>query len=149
MPITRTVMIDDDGSGTTGTIFNNAWKQELYDQIDGIAPTRLAWAPGATGIGTVGAGFYFVLGSLVYVTARLTWPANADASAAAFSLPVPAVSGFDGGLYQSYGAAHHRLWINNSGSTVCSVLNAATGATRTHQELSSALFIVHGIYARV
>lgn len=34
MPITRTPMIDDDGSGTTGTILNNAWKQELYGQID-------------------------------------------------------------------------------------------------------------------
>jgi hypothetical protein len=34
MAITRTAMIDDDGSGTTGTILNNAWKQELYGQID-------------------------------------------------------------------------------------------------------------------
>ena len=34
MPITRTSMMDDDGSGTTGTILNNAWKQELYNQID-------------------------------------------------------------------------------------------------------------------
>jgi hypothetical protein len=30
-------MIDDDGSGTTGTIINNAWKQELYNQIDALA----------------------------------------------------------------------------------------------------------------
>ena len=36
MAITRTVMVDDDGSGTTGTILNNAWKQELYNQIDGV-----------------------------------------------------------------------------------------------------------------
>jgi len=35
MAITRTPMIDDDGSGTTGTIINNAWKTELYNQIDG------------------------------------------------------------------------------------------------------------------
>ena len=34
MAITRTPMIDDDGSGTTGTIFNAAWKDELYNQID-------------------------------------------------------------------------------------------------------------------
>jgi hypothetical protein len=34
MAITRTAMIDDDGSGTTGTIINNAWKQQFYDQID-------------------------------------------------------------------------------------------------------------------
>jgi hypothetical protein len=37
MPITRTPMIDDDGSGTTGTIINNAWKQEFYGQIDALA----------------------------------------------------------------------------------------------------------------
>ena len=47
MPITRTAMVDDDGSGLTGTILNNAWKQELYGQIDGAlllpqpAPFRL------------------------------------------------------------------------------------------------------------
>ena len=34
---TRTPIVDDDGSGTTGTILNNAWKQELYGQIDGRA----------------------------------------------------------------------------------------------------------------
>jgi hypothetical protein len=30
----RTNWIDDDGTGTTGTVLNNAIKQELYDQID-------------------------------------------------------------------------------------------------------------------
>jgi len=35
MPITRTPWIDDDGTGTTGTIINNAEKQALYNQIDG------------------------------------------------------------------------------------------------------------------
>lgn len=34
MAITRTQDVDDDLTGTTGTIRNNAWKQELYDQID-------------------------------------------------------------------------------------------------------------------
>lgn len=42
MPIDRTPIIDDDGTGTTGTVIDNAWKQELYDQIDsygaGIVP---------------------------------------------------------------------------------------------------------------
>jgi hypothetical protein len=43
MPITRTPMVDDDGTGTTGTIINDAWKQELYDQIDAaIAAGTLA-----------------------------------------------------------------------------------------------------------
>lgn len=34
MAITRTAWTDDDGSGTTGTIINNAEKTTLYDQID-------------------------------------------------------------------------------------------------------------------
>jgi hypothetical protein len=37
MPITRTNIIDDDGTGQTGTPLNNTWKQELYDQIDAVA----------------------------------------------------------------------------------------------------------------
>jgi hypothetical protein len=32
--ISRTAIVDDDGTGTTGTVLGNAWKQELYDQID-------------------------------------------------------------------------------------------------------------------
>lgn len=35
MAISRTTLIDDDGSGTTGSILNNAWQQNFYNQIDG------------------------------------------------------------------------------------------------------------------
>jgi len=42
MAITRTPMVDDDGSGTTGTVINNAWKTELYNQIDAALPAALA-----------------------------------------------------------------------------------------------------------
>ena len=45
MPITRTAMIDDDGSGTTGTIINNAWKQEIYNQIDAFVGGPLITVP--------------------------------------------------------------------------------------------------------
>ncbi len=34
--ITRTAWTDDDGSGTTGTVINNAVKTELYNQIDAL-----------------------------------------------------------------------------------------------------------------
>jgi hypothetical protein len=37
MPITRTPWIDDDGTGTTGTIINNAEKTLLYNQIDAMS----------------------------------------------------------------------------------------------------------------
>ena len=43
MAITRTPIVDDDGSGTTGTVINNAWKQQFYDQIDAVAPGPPAW----------------------------------------------------------------------------------------------------------
>jgi hypothetical protein len=43
MPITRTPMVDDDGSGTTGTIINAAWKTELYNQIDGLIGAGGQW----------------------------------------------------------------------------------------------------------
>lgn len=34
MAITRTAWVDDDGTGTSGTVINNAVKTELYNQID-------------------------------------------------------------------------------------------------------------------
>jgi hypothetical protein len=50
MAITRTPMVDDDGSGQSGTVVNNAWKSELYDQIDGaLGPAGAIPAPGAAG----------------------------------------------------------------------------------------------------
>lgn len=39
MAISRTAMVDDDGTLTTGTIINNAWKTQLYDQIDALFTT--------------------------------------------------------------------------------------------------------------
>jgi hypothetical protein len=43
--ITRTNWIDDDGSGTTGTVINNAVKTDLYNQID-IALAKVAQLAG-------------------------------------------------------------------------------------------------------
>jgi hypothetical protein len=50
MPVTivRTGMQDDDGTGTTGTVINNAWKTEFYNQID----QALAKVPMLTGNNT-------------------------------------------------------------------------------------------------
>lgn len=63
MAITRTPIIDDDGSGTTGTIINNAWKTELYNQIDALPSVAGVWTAytptwaGPDGIGpTLGNG---------------------------------------------------------------------------------------------
>jgi hypothetical protein len=46
MAITRTPIIDDSGSGQDGTVIDNAWKQEFYNQIDALyAPSLAAWTP--------------------------------------------------------------------------------------------------------
>jgi hypothetical protein len=37
-------MVDDDGSGTVGTIINNAWKTELYNQIDATPAGGGIWS---------------------------------------------------------------------------------------------------------
>lgn len=80
MAITRTAITDDDGSRTTGTILNNAWKTELYNQIDaadvltgGVAST---WTPTIGGTTSQSGqtyssqvGVYWQLGKLVYLQA--------------------------------------------------------------------------------
>ena len=65
MAITRTAIIDDDGTGNTGTVFEDLWKQELYDQIDAevaavaaalaatIPATPVAVNKGGTGVATL------------------------------------------------------------------------------------------------
>ncbi len=64
MSLNRTAITDDDGTGTTGTILDNAWKQELYDQIDGGAVLSVE----LTFTETTGAGTY---------TGSVTLPAGA------------------------------------------------------------------------
>jgi hypothetical protein len=83
MPITRTPIVDDNGTGTTGTVIDNAWKQQLYDQIDGLAGAALVWtaytpvwssysAPNPVlGNGTI-AGSYATINGLTYFQVRLT-----------------------------------------------------------------------------
>jgi hypothetical protein len=62
--ISRTAWTDDDGTGTTGTVINNAVKTELYDQIDAALvsvdnPANLSSSvpvnKGGTGVATLAA----------------------------------------------------------------------------------------------
>jgi hypothetical protein len=94
MPITRTPIIDDDGTGTTGTVIDNAWKTELYNQIDALAGT--AWvaipfnvADFWTGVtaGAVSANYYTILNAKT-----LIW------ILAVYNVPLPP----GGGAYLSY-----------------------------------------------
>jgi hypothetical protein len=46
--ITRTAWIDDDGTGTTGTVLNNAVKTSIYNEIDGALAKVAQLAGGNT-----------------------------------------------------------------------------------------------------
>jgi len=71
MPITRTIMTDDDGTGTTGTILNNAWLQTIYGQVDAlVAP----WVPvpfSAANFTASGSGTWTVTGTQACSTCRI------------------------------------------------------------------------------
>jgi len=48
MAIQRTPLVDDDGTGETGTPFNNAWQTQLYDAMDAALATA-GWPGGVAG----------------------------------------------------------------------------------------------------
>jgi hypothetical protein len=109
MSITRTAMVDDDGSGTTGTILNNAWKQELYNQIDalgvGLPAVSGTWTPNdASGAGLIFTLYnarYWTIDKLVVVTAAFSYPATANSGPAKIGgLPFPNGAGY-GGFYSA------------------------------------------------
>ena len=51
--IVRDADTDDDGSSTTGTIHNNAWKTAIYNRIDTLAAALFGVAGGGTGVSTL------------------------------------------------------------------------------------------------
>ncbi|HMJ86606.1 MAG TPA: hypothetical protein VK504_25690 [Vicinamibacterales bacterium] len=104
MPITRTAIIDDDGSGKTGTVIDNAWKQELYNQIDGLgaqALTTLALGPSvAVAVAGVMANLDPAGG------AAIVWMVNAAAPGAYITgIKAPTVNGTQHLLINSGGNA--------------------------------------------
>ena len=91
MAITRTPMIDDDGSGNTGTIINNAWKTELYNQIDAaLGPAAGIPAPGAAGN--------------VMTSTGAAWASQAPAPAYLTGAWTPTLIDFSGGSAAAYSA---------------------------------------------
>ena len=66
MPITRTPIIDDDGTGRTGTPVDNAWKQEFYNQIDAADAAAVAGVGAAWITRPYLAGNYYGVAPLVW-----------------------------------------------------------------------------------
>ena len=105
MAITRTPMVDDDGTGTTGTVINNAWKQQFYDQIDAtvaasaigpfVAYAGIVWTasptPPVLGNGSLTAR-YLRLGNLVLMQLYLTWGSTTTGGSGGWLFSIPLAS---------------------------------------------------------
>lgn len=46
--LTRDADTDDDGTGTTGTVHNNAWKTAMYNRIDAVVASLFGASVGST-----------------------------------------------------------------------------------------------------
>ena len=113
MAITRTPIVDDDGSGTTGTVLDNAWKQELYTQIDAALPSPTTLAISSYILASV-AGVnnnYLPTGG----EAAVTWYLTASAGSYITGIPAPAVPGTQH-LLINYGASGIVLSNAHTGS---------------------------------
>jgi hypothetical protein len=75
-PITRTPIVNDDGSLTVGTVFENGWKTELYNQIDAAISGSVAAPPGNVSIG----GGFALAGSVSIAIAGGTYNSYAPAN---------------------------------------------------------------------
>ena len=147
MAITRTPMVDDDGSGRTGTIINAAWKTEFYNQIDGVIGVPVNWVP----VDGSGAGLTFSpasatlmrTGSFVSVTINLVFPANASPAPATIA-GLPVAAGSASGFYSTYGI--HRIFHISPGSAQIIVFHPTTGAQQTNADLSGAYVTFAGFY---
>jgi len=147
--ITRTAWIDDDGTGTTGTVLNNAEKTILYNQIDAYAGGTVGtWTPAdGSGAGlalTVYGARYCQIGKIVLVQAHFAYPATANGNpSAVIGLPVANGSNL-GGLYPS--AFYGHAFQIASNNTYFIIVNGSSGATRLNSELSGQAIIVSGLY---
>src|SRR5262245_19773125 len=136
MAITRTPIIDDSGSGQDGTVLDNAWKQQFYDQIDAALATGTitAWIDvpfsaanflANTGSWTVEAGDvytqrYTLIGkTLIYAVAVLNTSVSGGPSQLRVNLP----SGYSAAGYH-YGLAE----IYDAGTRTIGSVTVGTGS---------------------
>jgi hypothetical protein len=140
-------MIDDDGSGTTGTILNNAWLQTIYNQIDGLVQSAQVWTP----VDVSGAGLVFSVASALYLrtenqialVANLTFPVTGSGAPAAIG-GLPLAARIAAGAYVTYGPA--QLLHIPGGNTKVLILDPATNAAKANSQLSGAALSFVGLY---
>ncbi len=148
MPITRTPMIDDDGSGTTGTIINNAWKQELYNQIDAYVQSWVATPFNAAQFGAVApmtwtvtagqvtANWYLIVGRVLFwnLSIEASTVGGTPTSVLVATLPGAVVGAAkawgQGRIYQAAAGWREADLVVNAGESVLRV-SRADGTTLT------------------
>jgi hypothetical protein len=152
MPIARTTWIDDAGTGTTGSIIDNAWLQTLYNQIEAyvtVPPTygTVALTDISTAnLGSLGVGFWMKLDKMVFLHCYIAYPSTASSlSAAIGGLPFVSDSAMHAGLYQCSGAVPSYWYITAATSQII-LFNQATGTPRTNVQLSGTGQVVQGFY---
>jgi hypothetical protein len=145
MAITRTPIIDDDGTGTTGTVIDNAWKTELYTQMDAAYPPAYygSWTPtDVSGAGLVfptAVGQYGLVGRVATLWFQVVYPATAN-SAPAYLGGLPWAVRSPAGGYQSYGT--QRIWYTAINGLLIQVLDPVSSAPITNAQMSGANVIV-------
>jgi hypothetical protein len=152
MAITRTPIIDDDGSGTTGTAIDNAWKQQFYDQIDavvgGVAPVYGSFTPAdRSGAGLVfptATGAFAQIGRLVHFQLQVVYPATSNTTPAAISLPRIVRGAGGAGAAQGYGIL--RVWYLTLASDAVSPYDPSTGGAIVNSQVSGANVVLSGAY---
>ena len=148
MPITRTVMVDDDGTGTTGTVLNNAWLQTIYNQIDGVSTVEYgtftphdASAAGLTF--STAQGTYAKWGRIVFIWGQVIYPGNSNGSAAKIGT-LPFIIRVPVGAAQGYGVS--RVWWMPVNSVELNPLNASTSVALTNADMSGGNYIFSATY---
>lgn len=155
MPITRTAWIDDDGTGTVGTIVNNAEKTVLYNQIDAalavLTPTyttiNVTDMSGA-GLGTLGQVRYAVFHSIVFMQMQVSYPTTGNGLAAKVGpLPYPNNNQRPSGFYVVYGPSV--VWHVSLSAVEVLALTPGTMAAKTNADLSGSINALVGFYITV
>jgi hypothetical protein len=92
MAMARPPMIDDDGTGTTGTVLNNAWYQALCDAIDASVAVLGKWTdvPYSAGNFTTPSGTWTVPSGSI---SQYAWSLSGKTLVLSFSVTNTTVTG--------------------------------------------------------
>ena len=135
-------LVDDTGTGTTGTVWNKAAISGLLDAIDALFPA-LAWTPiDGSGAGLViannVAAQYVRIGKLVVAGFNIAYPATANGTAAKLGgLPFPVGPSMGGGVlaYSTFGDFFTVFPL--AGSTTVQFWNKAGALAFTNAQMAS------------